>query len=220
MPLSHRRSPRQRRTRNRSRAGMPDGGRSFLCPGCGGNGTTDAVFAKIRRVELVAEPSARERTERRSHEHFSCASEKNVRCRHARRCDARSGAHVPFAGAPALSCRGMSRREGASSLHRQAGARGRNRGAAPRSARCPSGAPDRPGGAPSIQPERGGPVRGSPRILGPDRGRRNAQLRRIGGRSHFCSGPTRDVCYYPAPPFSRSPVLRSGPFLGRMRTLE
>lgn len=38
---------------------------------------------------------------------------------------------------------------------------------------------------------------------------------------HFCSGRTRDVCYYPPPPSSRRPRLfGQARFIGRMRTSE
>jgi hypothetical protein len=166
---------------------------------------------EIRRVEPVAEPSARERTERRSHEHFSCASEKNVRCRHARRCDARIGAHVPLAG---LQHSHVAECLDAKERHHSTGRRVREPGTAERPLvrhGVPAAHPTVPG-APSIQPERGGPVRGSPRIFGPRSGQTERTTSTDRRPFTLLLGPHARRLLLPS-----APVFPKAPFFGQAR---
>lgn len=179
--------------------------------------TTDAAPSKVRCLREAVEPSAHERIRARRHEHFRYRSERSASRRH-------EGTERPRSmcfSAPAPTCRGMSRRSGASfPRHRRWNTCPRTMGG-PAFGVLPRGDPrSRSGMRLQAARKRRWPVRGSSAKV-ENRPKTASNFDGSAAVQHFCSGSTRDVCYYAPPPSSRSPrFFGQARFIGRMRTSE
>lgn len=176
--------------------------------------TTDAAPSKVPCFVEALEPSARERTGARRHEHF--------RDRTERKTPADTTHHGPIrAPLPSArvrpTCRGVSRPEGSSPpcyvpvstahIRGRPGVRCAFRDGQGGRCQRPCAAP-----APGVWAfGRDRPVRGSRRVR--NRGKRCGQLRWIDCRSPLLLGPDpRRLLLPTAPVFPKAPFLRSGLF--------